>query len=197
MLAEDVKFIARSLGLAAYIKSCIKGCQTGAIGTYYRVYISGDCSIIPTRITRKMAKPRKINKNPLNVGIKSVEPVGVGEYYGFETDGNHLFLLGDFTVVHNSTQTELLVKWLEKNEYSVVTTKWTDSKMLSDTIKKAKDKRKLTPLLFSLLHAADLIARYDDGNPPSTTPKQNSSNGSLLLYELCKRPTSWYRYTSS
>jgi len=33
----------------------------------------------------------------------TVTPVGVGEYYGFQIDGNQRFLLGDFTVTHNST----------------------------------------------------------------------------------------------
>lgn len=31
-----------------------------------------------------------------------VEPCGVGEYYGFTIDGNRRFLLGDFTVTHNT-----------------------------------------------------------------------------------------------
>jgi superfamily II DNA or RNA helicase len=38
----------------------------------------------------------------LNVGIK-VEKLEVGEYFGFEIDGNHRFVLGDFTVTHNTT----------------------------------------------------------------------------------------------
>lgn len=32
----------------------------------------------------------------------SVKSIGDGPYYGFETDGNHRFLLGDETVTHNS-----------------------------------------------------------------------------------------------
>jgi hypothetical protein len=32
----------------------------------------------------------------------SVEPLEEGDYYGFEIDGDHLFLLGDFTVTHNT-----------------------------------------------------------------------------------------------
>jgi len=32
----------------------------------------------------------------------TVEPIGVGDYYGFEIDGDHLFMLGDFTVTHNT-----------------------------------------------------------------------------------------------
>lgn len=101
-LAEDVLYLSRSLGFQAYIKECEKGCQTGVIGTYYRVCISGDTNRIPTILPHKKANKRRINKNHLHVGIK-IEPYGTGEYYGFQTDGNGLFLLGDFTVVHNST----------------------------------------------------------------------------------------------
>src|SRR5208282_1997964 len=32
----------------------------------------------------------------------SVEPIGEGEYFGFELDGDHLFMLADGTVTHNS-----------------------------------------------------------------------------------------------
>ena len=31
-----------------------------------------------------------------------VRPIGKGKYNGFIIDGNHRFLLGDFTVTHNS-----------------------------------------------------------------------------------------------
>jgi thymidylate kinase len=160
-LAEDVVYLARSLGLAAYIKPCKKGCQTGAIGDYFRVSISGHCDIIPTRIKRKIIKRRIINKDPLRVGF-NVKPAGVETYYGFETDGNHLFLLGDFTVAHNSSQTELLVDWLKEEGYDVVTTKWNSSKVMKDSIKKAKKDRLLSPILYSLLHAADMVLRYEN-----------------------------------
>lgn len=39
----------------------------------------------------------------------TVEPIGEGDYFGFEIDGDHLFLLGDFTVTHN---TELAISML-------------------------------------------------------------------------------------
>lgn len=103
-LAEDVVFVARSVGLAAYMTECIKGCWYGGeykTGTYHRVSISGDCSIIPTRIPRKKCPPRRQKKNVLVTGIK-VESIGMGEYFGFELDGDGLFLLGDFTVTHNT-----------------------------------------------------------------------------------------------
>lgn len=100
-LSEDIAFLARSLGLAAYVSPCRKGCQTGVIGDYWRVSISGDCSIIPTRIKRKQAAQRRQKKRHLVHGIK-VEPIGEDEYFGFQIDGDHLFLLGDFTVTHNT-----------------------------------------------------------------------------------------------
>lgn len=100
-LSDDVAFLARSLGLAAYVKSCQKSCQTGAVGTYHRVSISGDTNRIPTRIPRKQASPRSQKKSVLRTGF-TVEAIGRGEYFGFELDGDGRFLLGDFTVTHNT-----------------------------------------------------------------------------------------------
>lgn len=104
-LADGVVFLARSLGFAAYIKEVQKMCcnsKTRAIGTYHRISISGDLSSIPTVIARKQATKRTQVKNVLHTGI-AVESIGDGEYYGFGVDGDHLFLLSDFTVCHNST----------------------------------------------------------------------------------------------
>lgn len=107
-LANDVMWLARSLGLASYIKKCKKKCQTGEIGTYYRVSIYGHTDTVPVRINKKKCTPRKQPKDPLVVGI-SVKPIGISNYYGFQVDGNGCFLLGDFTVVHNSTCIEAIV----------------------------------------------------------------------------------------
>lgn len=100
-LADDVVFLARSLGLAAYKKPSKKKCQNGIEGDYWRVTISGDTSSIPVKIQRKQCHNRKQIKDVLITGFE-IQPVGEDQYYGFETDGNHLFLLGDFTVSHNS-----------------------------------------------------------------------------------------------
>lgn len=104
-LANDFCFIARSLGFAAYIKKCIKKCKNSTVknhsAEYCRVSLSGDLSMIPTKILRKKAQERQQNKNVLMTGIK-VNPVGYGEYFGFTLDGDSLFLLSDFTVTHNT-----------------------------------------------------------------------------------------------
>ena len=104
-LAYDVAYIARSVGLAAYVKQTTKTCTNASngpkVGTYYRMHISGDTSIIPMRVERKRPHPRQQVKDVLLTGI-TVEPVGTGDYYGFTIDGNRRFLLGDFTVTHNT-----------------------------------------------------------------------------------------------
>ena len=101
--ASDIAFIARSLGLAVNQKECQKSIKSiGFTGTYYRVIISGDTEKVPTRVARKQCNPRKQIKNALNTGIK-VESVGIDDYYGFALEGpDRLYLMGDFTVTHNT-----------------------------------------------------------------------------------------------
>jgi hypothetical protein len=103
-LANDIAFVARSLGLAAYVTPSVKSCKMLGMtysDTYYRVHISGHTDMIPVLLHRKQAEPRQQCKNVLNVGI-TVQSVGLGDYYGFMVSGDHRFLLDDFTVVHNS-----------------------------------------------------------------------------------------------
>jgi hypothetical protein len=102
ILANDVAFVARSLGLAAYVKPCIKTCcNNGKKGRYFRVSISGDCSSVPNLIARKKCSMRLQKKDVLVTGIQ-LQNIGEGDYYGFEINGDHLFMLGDFTVTHNT-----------------------------------------------------------------------------------------------
>lgn len=103
-LADDMAFLARSLGLAAYIRQCSKFCQTGAGGTFYRVSISGHTEQIPCKIARKQSRPRTQVKDALRTGF-SVEPVGTGDYFGFTIEGDGRYVLGDFTVTHNCGKT--------------------------------------------------------------------------------------------
>ena len=101
-IAQGMVFVARSLGLKAVVST-----KTVGHGDYVRVFLSGDFSEVPFRIKRKKPEARRINKDPLRTGI-SVEPFGDGEYFGFTLDGDGRFLLGDFTVTHN-TETAIAV----------------------------------------------------------------------------------------
>lgn len=89
-LADDVAFIARSVGLAAYV--------TAEAG--YRVHISGRTEDIPCRVESKQAPAREQRKDPLHVSFDVHKHYG--EYFGFQVDRDGLFLLGDFTLTHNS-----------------------------------------------------------------------------------------------
>lgn len=101
-LAHDVVFVARSLGLAAYVNPTEKSDQNGTVGLYYRVTISGDTAQLPLLIPRKQASVRRQKKNVLVTGIR-IRAVGRGVYYGFTLSGpDRKFLLGDFTVAHNT-----------------------------------------------------------------------------------------------
>lgn len=104
-LAYDIQDVCRSLGFACFvcpvIKSCIyKGEKRG--GTYYRVSFSGDgLDEIPVLLERKRGEVRTQKKNALVTGFE-LKPLGVGDYYGFEIDGNRRFLLGSHMVTHNT-----------------------------------------------------------------------------------------------
>lgn len=102
-LADDVAFLCRSAGLRASVKPCIKGYRD-VKGVYYRISISGDCSIIPCRVKRKIADKRQQKKSVLRTGFHA-EPAGCGEYYGFTVDGDNRYLLSDFTITHNCGKT--------------------------------------------------------------------------------------------
>lgn len=94
-LVDDVCYLARSLGYgASKHPKVVNGT------TYWRMSISGDFSDLPLRIKRK--KPtQKTKMNPLVTGF-DFELLPEDDYYGFVIDGDKRFLLGDFTVTHNT-----------------------------------------------------------------------------------------------
>ena len=100
--AKQIKFLCDTLGFRTSLKkkkSTIK--STGFEGEAYRLRIFGDVNKIPTRIERKKAREGKAVVDWRVTGIK-VEYDCVDDYYGFEIDGNRLFLLEDMTVTHNT-----------------------------------------------------------------------------------------------
>ena len=105
VLFDDIVYLARSLGFAAYKKKVTKSCMYKGEkkeGIYYRTNIHGSgLEEIPVKCERKRSKPRKQVKDALRTGIR-LEKKGEDDYYGFTLDGNHRYLLGDFTVTHNT-----------------------------------------------------------------------------------------------
>lgn len=97
-VANDIIFIARSLGFLSYKTKITKLC--------YRISIVGDIEKIPCKILKTEGK-HKSRENVLTSGF-SIEPQGYGDYYGFTLDGDHRFLLGSFDVVRNTGKTTLI-----------------------------------------------------------------------------------------
>ena len=111
-LIDDVIFLARSLGFAAYKRQINKTCyNNGVVGSYFATVICGHIEQVPTLLPRKQPTKRLQKKDPLVHGIR-VEDAGYGDYFGFELDGDKLFLLGDFTVTHNTEIFMMLAKYL-------------------------------------------------------------------------------------
>ena len=104
-MAEDFMFICQSVGLHATLKEVTKAAVTSkgrVYGRYYLILISRNVEMIPTRLERKTPiVTGREQRTKLNFGF-SVHKLAVDDYYGFEIDGNHLFLLADFSVVHNT-----------------------------------------------------------------------------------------------
>lgn len=100
-LADDIVWIARSLGLRATVKSSMKKAQGWVEPMqYWRISIRGDLYTIPTKL--KDVSGIRNNKGRDRYAIK-VEAIGEDEYFGFTLKENPLFVLGDWTVTHNTS----------------------------------------------------------------------------------------------
>lgn len=118
-LAQDIAYVARSLGLICDIKECEKSSLHNGevqINTYQRLTISGDTHIIPCKILGKHFNSHKYkcfrSRDDALVSSFELEPVGEGEYYGFTINGNHRFLLATFDVVRNTGKSTLIASLL-------------------------------------------------------------------------------------
>jgi replicative DNA helicase len=118
-LAHQIKYLADSLGFRVSIKT--KKARIKKINyecDVYRLRIVGELDTIPTLIKRKQARKLKAKRDISHTGIK-VEYDKVDDYYGFTIDGNHLFLLEDMTVTHNTSFVLNTVNSLVKQDKGV------------------------------------------------------------------------------
>jgi superfamily II DNA or RNA helicase len=103
-LVLDIVFLSRSLGFT-----------TSKVGSH-TVHIQGnDLHDIPVKVVWKKAVKKETF--PLQTNRSTpihIEPIGTGDFYGFEIDGNKRFVLGDMTVTHNTTLAIHLICALKK-----------------------------------------------------------------------------------
>ena len=108
-LLDDIIYLARSLGFA-----CYKKIQAFQICIY-----GNKLEEIPIRCEHKKIELQKKFKDDLTTQIKIV-PKGIDYYYGVELDGNHRYLLGDFTVTHNTVIGLNILSRLKKKTLIIV-----------------------------------------------------------------------------
>lgn len=95
-LAQDVKYLARSLGFSVRIIE-----KKTKRRLAYRLNLTGEINTIPTKIKRKKAKKPTPNKHCGITGFR-VEKLPADNYYGFTLDGDHLYVDGNFVIHHNT-----------------------------------------------------------------------------------------------
>lgn len=93
-LSDDIKFICESLGLHVTSKATLGN-------TLYKFEIKG--KLFDEWKEKHVVNINEFTGNVIDNGSVSVEPIGEDEYYGFEIDGDRLFMLEDFTVTHNTS----------------------------------------------------------------------------------------------
>lgn len=126
LLADDIVYLVKSLGFACSCKKVKKSCYYNNIkkeGEYNRIHIFGDnLTEIPILCKRKKCnEERIINKPALEYHFK-VKSEGIGNYYGFEIDGNHKFILGNFIVTHNTQPAEFAIDFFKEKNKKVIYT---------------------------------------------------------------------------
>lgn len=101
-LLNEIQFIARSLGFRTYMTVTTTSWTHKGIkktGEAMRLNISGQIACIPTLLPRKKC----INTVQTQAYKITIELMGYGEFVGFSVDNaSNRFLLGDFTVTHNT-----------------------------------------------------------------------------------------------
>ena len=101
---KDVEYIALSIGFFSYIKNNV-------------LYITGNLSALPSK--------KKFPDNEIENIKFTINNIGVGNYFGFELDGNGRFLLSDFKVTHNTTIIGEILNILELHKLKYVCSSFT------------------------------------------------------------------------
>lgn len=113
-LVDDIVFLARSLGFSCHTK------KISVSKKYYLINIYGlGIEEIPTLCPRKKICQKKNKIDTLTYTLQ-IEKLDVDEYYGFEIDGNRRFVLGDFTVTHNTVLSLNIISRLKKKTIIIV-----------------------------------------------------------------------------
>jgi len=141
-LMDDVIYLARSLGFACYKKVKETSWTHKGIkkyGTAFRISINGKgIEEIPTKIPRKKAEIRKQIKDSLVTGI-TIKYVNEDDYYGFMIDENCRYVMGDFTVTHNTATSIAIAEGMKDSKRVIIMTPASLRANYIEELKKAGD----------------------------------------------------------
>ena len=114
-LIGEIVELARSCGFYVHYNYLTASNEFKLESDSYRIIITGDLNKIPVSIKRKKV-PQDYHQtsNPLSTSIK-IENCGYGKYCGitlrsYGKDTDNLFLLNDYTIVHNCGSDPVLEK---------------------------------------------------------------------------------------
>jgi hypothetical protein len=141
---NDVIFIARSLGIYAYKSDNGIHMFNPTNEMYSTGYIN--FNIGDGNFSAPMATPTRIH----NISVEKLEE---DNYYGFELDGNHRFVMGNFIVTHNSSYIHRISMMLKKSILSID---------LSLYLNKKKE-------LYALLHGQEFSLPNSEEKQPAMT----------------------------
>lgn len=112
-LLKDIIFVSKSLGFET-ISYKNENLQI------YKIIINGlGINEIPLKCFQKKIIKGDLKNNNLEYKIK-IEKLQIDDYYGFEIDGNHRYVLGDFTVTHNTVCAIKIISEIKKKTLILV-----------------------------------------------------------------------------
>ena len=189
-LADDIEYLAFSLGFMVSRKECKKGCMYKGemrTGIYQRISIFGKgLEEIPAILERKQCYPRKA-KNRAHCLRFKIEPIGLSLYHGFELSGDGRFLLGDFLVTHNSSLIKELIHNLKNRGIKY--------RVMSFTGKAVARIREITEQKEPMTMHMSITLGAKKNEFSHIIIDEASMVTSELLYEFCKKFGSEYRIT--
>lgn len=138
MLATDIYFVAKSLGFHSFTKT-----YNLETLTYTKIFIYGRIDTIPVLIAQKATVKSIFRRVSYGFEIEDrfilssrikIEKIGIGTYYGFEIDGNHRFVLGNFIVTHNTAVIKMFMKiYQHSRQIAVTSTTGTSALLINGT----------------------------------------------------------------
>ena len=110
---KDIIFISRSLGFVIY--------QTHENSNKIFINIGKNTRKIPFRKPENIKKQSQLRNKSISLEYEFiVEKLECAEYYGFEIDGNRRFVLGDYTVTHNTVMALKIISVISKKTLILV-----------------------------------------------------------------------------